>query len=332
MKTHCISWWNVENLFDIETSGERADWLRSNLKHELKGWDKVVLNQKLHQLARVIRNINQGSGPDILGLCETENKNVVELLMNKIGLSGRRYTFVHKDSDDPRGIDIAFIYDRNKYTLVNEIYTYEVLKRSATRAIFQFELKTKQGHSIILIGNHWPARSAGQYQSEPYRMMAGETLSYWMKRIQEIRGKDIPVVVMGDFNDNPYNRSLCEYALSCRSRNKVIYGKNPYLYNLMWELLGQRKGTYHFDSEPQMLDQFMVSKGLAKKSGVFDIPTNAVRLEIFEGMATGRYKKPLRFGRPSKKSDFNTDGFSDHFPVSLYLNEKEKRAGAGAGT
>jgi len=73
-----------------------------------------------------------------------------------------------------------------------------------------------------LIGNHWPARSAGQYLSEPYRMIAGETLSYYLDRIQDIRGEDTPIIVMGDFNDTPYDRSLTEYALSTVSKKKIM--------------------------------------------------------------------------------------------------------------
>ncbi|MCZ6776686.1 MAG: endonuclease/exonuclease/phosphatase, partial [Ignavibacteria bacterium] len=174
----------------------------------------------------------------------------------------------------------------------------------------------------ILIGNHWPARSGGQYKTEPYRMMVGETLSYWLKRIQEIKGSDAAVVVMGDFNDEPHSRSLTEYALSTIERNRVVYGRNPYLFNLMWPLLGTRRASYVFASEGQMLDQFLVSKGIALKSGIFKVDNKDVKIETFDGMTSGRYDAPVRFGRPSKKSSYNPDGFSDHLPISVVLSEK----------
>ena len=153
-------------------------------------------------------------------------------------------------------------------------------------------------------------------------MMAGETLSYWMKRIQEIKGKKVPVLLMGDFNDEPYSRSLTEYALSTNNRYKVVYGRNPYLYNLMWELIGKRVGSYVYNSEPIMIDQFLVPKGIVLDGGKFKIKKDSVRLEIFEGMVKGRYKKPVRFARPSDKSNYNPDGFSDHLPVSVELVEE----------
>ena len=322
MNTHYISWWNVENLFDAENSKSRPDWLKSSLKRELKGWSPAILDKKLNQLSKIIKSFNNFSGPDILGICEVENEEVVQKLMDKMQVKSRNYAIVHEDSNDRRGIDIAFIYDQNKYKLVNKTYSYEVLKRSATRDIFQCELKTHNGQNLILIGNHWPARSAGQYESEPYRMMAGETLSYWLKRIQEVRGINTPIIVMGDFNDTPFDRSMREYALSTHSKNKVIYGRNPYLYNLMWELLGQRKGTYVYDSEPQILDQFLVSKGLLKRGNAFNLPKTNTKIEIFNGMASGRHKKPTRFSRPSKKSEYNPEGYSDHYPISLIIHEK----------
>ena len=202
------------------------------------------------------------------------------------------------------------------------MFNYEVLKRSSTRDILQVNLTTSTGNELIVIGNHWPARAGGQYRSEPYRMMAGETLSYWMKRIQDIKGKKVPVLVMGDFNDGPHNRSLTEYALSTISRYKVIYGRNPYLYNLMWELIGERVGSYVYDSEPLIIDQFLIPKGIVIGGGKFRVEKNSVKIELFDGMVKGRYKKPVRFGRPSNKKSYNPDGFSDHLPVSVKVVEE----------
>ncbi len=202
------------------------------------------------------------------------------------------------------------------------MFSYEVLKRSATRDILQANFVTSKGTELIVIGNHWPSRSAGQYKSDPYRMMAGETLSYWLKRIQEVKGSRAAVLVMGDFNDEPHSRSLTEYALSTIIRNKVVYGRNPYLYNLMWPLLGTRQASYVFNSEPLMIDQILISKGIALKSGEFMLDDDAIKIEVFPGMTKGRYDAPVRFGRPSSKKTYNPDGFSDHLPISVKLTEK----------
>lgn len=97
-------------------------------------------------------------------------------------------------------------------------------------------------------------------------------------------------------------------------------GANPYLYNLMWPLLGQRRASYVFGSELLMIDQILVSKGIAKKTGLFALDDSKVGIEVYKGMVKGRYNTPVRFGRPS--SGYNPDGFSDHLPISIVLGEK----------
>lgn len=317
MSSYYFAWWNVENLFDVENSALRPEWLAANLKSELKGWTSSVLSKKIANLASIIKQMNNGTGPDVLGVCEIENENVVKLLVQALNIAGRTYKVVHHDTKDGRGIDIAFIYDSKKFSKTGKLYHYEVLKRTATRDIIQIELKTKKGNSIILIGNHWPARSAGQFESEPYRIIAAETLSYWMQRIHEIRGDDIPVLVAGDFNDEPFNRSMADYALSCSSKNKVLNGKNPYLFNLMWEELGKRNATFIFD-RPNLLDQFLVNKGMLKSSSPFKV--NAASIVKFPELVKGDYDTPIKFSRPSE-AGFNDKGYSDHLPVAVMVEE-----------
>ena len=321
MEKHFIAWWNVENLFDEKDAPpeRRPEEIKRKIKADLSDWTAEVLNKKLENLAWVISQMNNNQGPDILGVCEIENKHVLEQLIDKLDLLGHRYGIIHSDSSDNRGIDVAFLYDENKYEYVSsEFFQHTVIKRYATREIIQATLKTSKGNELILLGNHWPSRSAGQYESEPFRIITGETLSYFTERIQQIKGNDVAIIVMGDFNDEPFNRALTDYALSVRNRNKVVYGQNPYLFNLMWPLMGQRISSYVFDARPLMIDQFMVSKGIAKKSGKYDLDESTVNIEIYDGMISGRYNEPVRFGQKVP----NLSGFSDHLPISFILGEK----------
>ncbi len=320
MTNHYITWWNVENLFDERDAPaqRRPEDLKRKIQADLKKWTPDVLDRKLDQLASVIHQVNEGAGPDILGVCEVENAHVLHRLIEKVNV-GRNYKLIHHDMSDNRGIDVAFIYDGDKYEYVpDSFFHYPVIKRYPTREIVQAGLKTEKGNELVLLGNHWPSRSAGQFESEPFRILAAETLSYFMERIQAIKGSDVPVVVMGDFNDEPHNRSLTDYALSTMDREKVVYARNPALYNLMWELLGRRRGSYVYGGVPMMIDQFLVSKGIAKKSGRFELNEQKVRIETFPGMVSGRYDTPIRFGQ----SDPNLDGYSDHLPISFVLGEK----------
>ena len=217
-----FAWWNVENLFDVENYEKRTDKLKRTIKNELKGWNDEILDKKLTQLASIINEMNDKKGPDLLGVCEVENDNVLDKLVSKINGSNRDYKLAHNDCEDKRGVDVAFIYDGKKFEKGLD-FSHVVMKRVATRDIYQVNFKLiDMDKEIIVIGNHWPARGGGVLESEPYRIVAGETLAYWNYRIHQIKGDDVPIIVMGDFNDEPFNRSLTDYALSTSSKLKVI--------------------------------------------------------------------------------------------------------------
>ena len=319
-----IAWWNVENLFDIQNSPNRSPELQSHLNSELAGWDSTVLQTKITQLAKVIKYMNNNQGPDILGLCEVENENVLQMLVNELSGLGRTYEVAHVDSNDSRGIDVAFIYDVNHFQGFNQFH-FIVRKRSPTRDIFQVNFKTNSQRDLILIGNHWPARSAGVFESEPYRIIAGETLSYWLQRIQEIKGANTAIVVMGDFNDEPFSRSLTDYALSLNQAEKVKNSQTPKLFNLSWKSLAKGMGSFYYQYYAFCFDQILVSKGILKGNYGFSIPQDAngdYNFEIVkypDMVSGGYYPNPNRFGRPS--DNYYPTGFSDHYPVGFWLEE-----------
>jgi len=268
--------------------------------------------------------MNDDKGPDILGLCEIENIAVLKMLQAALYPLNRKYAIAHVDMEDERGIDIAFIYDKTIFNY-EEQFNYVVRKRSATRDIFQVNFKTNEAKDIVFIGNHWPAKSGGSLESEPYRIIAAETLSYWIERIHEIKGNNIAIVVMGDFNDEPFSRSITEYALSTHLEMKVRNSFSPRLLNLMWDIMSSGLGTYYYDNFANVLDQFLVSKAIVNENSDFKlaIDTNGkpiVKIEMFPEMVSGGdYPDPIRFGRPS--SQYNASGFSDHYPISMILEE-----------
>ena len=116
MSEYYVAWWNLENLFDLETA-LRSDKLKRTIQKELKGWNQNILNNKLVQLSKIILQMNEQRGPDILGVCEVESKSVLQKLLNKINTPQRKYSIAHEDTNDGRGIDVAFIYDSNKFVV-----------------------------------------------------------------------------------------------------------------------------------------------------------------------------------------------------------------------
>lgn len=321
METHHIYWWNVENLFDIENSPRRPDWLQKSLRSELKGWTQAVFETKLYNLVSIIQQFNSNNGPDILGVCEIENEYVLQELIKKLTQAvNRQYSILHHDTKDKRGIDIAFIYAADKYESDGKIFSLEIMKRNATRDVIQATLKTQLGNEITLLGNHWPSRLGGKYESEPYRIIVGETVSYWIDRIHDIKGKDHSIILMGDFNDQPNDRSLTDYLLSTNNKQKVLGARNHYLYNLMYGLMGEEKGSHVYGSEKSIIDQFLVSKSIASSSYKYPFKIDYTDIIEFPELVKGKYNTPIRFSRPSK-SDYNPNGFSDHLPIKLVLKE-----------
>ncbi len=316
MNSSYIAFWNVENLFDIDNSPRRSEKLQRAIGGELSGWTQEILDRKIYQLAKVITSMNDGQGPDILGVCEVENAYVLQLLADAISQNGADYQIIHQDGKDNRGIDVAFLVRQGLFE-IGPIFSHEILKRSATRDLLQVNL-SKNDKTLVLIGNHWPSRMGGLYLSEPYRIIAGETLAYFHERIQDILGKNVAVLAMGDFNDEPFNRSLTDYALAGRSITKVLKARSPKFFNMMWDILGSGDATHFYDNAPNLLDQFLVNRGLLSgKSGMRAIPGSAEIYKLPDMISGGAYPSPIRFGRGNK---INLNGYSDHLPICMKID------------
>jgi endonuclease/exonuclease/phosphatase family metal-dependent hydrolase len=211
------------------------------------------------------------------------------------------------------------------------------MRRTGTRDITQVTFKTKQGHELVALCNHWPSRSGGAYESRGYRIIAGETLAYWHKRICEEKGDTIPIIAIGDFNDDPFDDSLQMHAEATREQGDVERGKTVrHFYNLAWNYLSQFshdhrgnerqiQGTIYYQGNGNVFDQILVSKGLLSSDSPMSVKKETAQIELFpEMIASSVSEGPIRFGLPkgNANKNINMKGFSDHFPVSVVLQEK----------
>ncbi|MCI0583722.1 MAG: endonuclease/exonuclease/phosphatase [Chloroflexi bacterium] len=323
---YSVAWWNVENLFD-EENAPRTDKLKRAIGKQLIGWTPALRYQKIAKIASVIQQLNGGHGPDLMGICEIENKAVIQALADRLNqtLPGRSYRVVHADTRDERGIDVAFIYEWKMLRApLGERFQHVVMRRTATREIFQVNFTTvPKGRTWTVLGNHWPSRRGGASESAGYRMIAGETLSYFHQRAMEVHGPDTPVLAMGDFNDEPFDLSLVQHALSTGQRTKVAGTASvPRFWNLMWPLLGGGDGTFFFDNFAFGFDQFLVNKKMALADGPIRFVPGSVQIVRLPGMArTGDYPSPIPFGGMGKP--VNPAGFSDHFPITMEVLEAD---------
>lgn len=313
-----IAFWNVENLFERRNDPNRPPELQSRLAGELQGWTAAVRDRKIQNLASIVNQMFNGQGPDLLGVCEVENEAIVQRLADQINVPGRNYAVVAHDSPDARGIDVSFIFDQNTLQAGNPSHQV-VIKRSATRDLFWCTFTvTATNRQFVAVANHWPSRSAGQYESEPFRMLTGETLSFVMSGLLD-NDPNVSILSMGDFNDEPFNRSMQEYLLGTRDPGRVKGSPLVRLLNLMWPLMqGNDPGTYLFSSNWNMLDQFLVSKSFLKNTSKVKIVDGSTA--IFKPQQLiGRAGAAKKYGRPSKPSSFDQTGFSDHFPIVMKI-------------
>ncbi len=333
MRTYHLAWWNVENLFDEEDAvalGRRTDKVFRAIQNDIAGWTPQLRDRKIEQLASVIASMNRGRGPDLLGVGEVENLFVVQRLVdavNSVLPAPRDYQVVHADTDDGRGIDVAFIYDDTlldvPLPLEESVFFHVVMRRNATREIVQvnFKMRSPAARTWAVFGNHWPSRSGGRFESAGFRDIAGETLSYFHQRVLEVHGPDTPVLAMGDFNDEPFDPSLVLHALSTRQRTKVTHAQEaPLLWNLMWPAAGVPEGSFYFENQPNVLDQFLVNKFMATEETWLRANPSTAQILKPPGMVDGGvYGKPIPFGGMGKP--VNVDGFSDHFPIVMTVTD-----------
>jgi hypothetical protein len=334
-----VSFWNLENLFAPEGFPGREPWLAEEVGRELQGWTEQLFRTKVSQLCSIISRLKAGAGPDLLGVCEVENRFALQAVADglNVRLPARRYEVVHADAArDQRGIDTAFIVDTAVLTAKpGTLFSHWVMRRTGTRDITQSTFVTNTNREIVALVNHWPSRSGGTYESRGYRMTAGETLGYWHERIREEVGIDRAVIALGDFNDDPFDESVTRHARAGRERGDVIRATSAQFYNLSWRYLSQvvkdrngnsrdLDGTLYFGGDGNVFDQIFVSASLLTGRGGFTVVEQSARVEAFPEMVDHRVGEgPIRFGLPkgNPAQNINLAGYSDHFPVSVAIEE-----------
>ena len=313
--------WNVENLYDTVDDPDNPgddEFLPNN---PTTRWTQVRYETKLDNLAQVINGMNDGNGPDILGIEEVENADVVRDLLDR--LEGKSYGLVHVDSPDPRGIDTALIFNRAHFSLL-ESYTYEIdLKwRHTTRDILHAVLEDRAGKRLHALVNHWPSRGGGTEESEANRFDAARTLLRALERIFR-RDPAARVVVLGDFNDEPTSRSI-RTVLDVRPYPSAADYQADKLYNLAFRQAVKGWGSYFHsfrgDVEWRMYDQIMVSGALLQHASI-EPDEDAFQVDKPEYMTE---EKGQDKGSPVptfENQEFYQGGYSDHFPVGARIVE-----------
>ena len=316
-QVNTIAFYNVENLFDTLDDPLTSDDDRTPMGKDK--WTNDIYQKKLKNIAKVIADIGSdltGSSPSIIGLCEIENRVVLEDLINTNSLKKENYDIIHYDSPDERGVDVAMLFKKNRFK-PSSTKTYPLfLKRKDQSIDYTRDHLLVSGYldneRIHFIINHWPSRSGGQMKSEPNRILAGKLNKKIIDSILRSNPK-ANIINMGDFNDNPKDKSIKPILNSVYKKSKM---KNNQLYNPMEELFQKGYGSYKYRGKWDMIDQFFLSKNLVEnKKGLFFLKA-AVFNKKYLINPQGKYE-----GYPFKSFAGGKflNGYSDHFPIFLYL-------------
>ena len=308
-----ILFYNVENLFDTVDDPLKDD--DEFLPEGTMKWKPWRYWEKLRNITRVITAVGGMYSPALVGLCEVENDSVLFDLTRRSPLRAQGYEYVITSSPDERGVDVALLYQRHQFRLL-EKNEHEVLfsdkRLRPTRNILHVAGKTVTGDTLDLFVCHWPSRRGGQRESEPARIDAASLLRRKVDSLFSIRG-DANIVIMGDFNDNPDNRSI-SLTLGAGAPDQDCSEKR--LYNLFSSHLKElRRGTYFFQGNWELPDQIIVSGSLLRQENPLYIREG--RGYIFSPDFLLREEKSSGVKRPYRTyyGPRYIGGFSDHLPV-----------------
>jgi hypothetical protein len=316
-----IMFYNTENFFDIYNDSLTQDdeFTPEGSRH----WNYKRFTGKLNNLCKVIIAVGGWEPPEIIGLCEIENISVLNRLIYETPLSKYDYGIVHSDSPDNRGIDVALLYRKDKLVLLeksffNICFPQDSIKK--TRDILYFKGKVPNRDTLHIFINHWPSRYGGQLETEPYRIYVSRILRNKVDSVLSIN-KRPKIIITGDFNDEPENKSLVRY-LSAVNPNDIPDDSiaDNKLYNLSYDLSASTKvGSYKYRSEWDVFDQFIVSGALLNSK---KLKTSKDDIHIFD--APFLMKKDDKYSgyRPFRtyRGYIYEGGFSDHLPVYLDLH------------
>ncbi|MCH2225475.1 MAG: endonuclease [Crocinitomicaceae bacterium] len=294
-----VGFYNVENLFDTLNTPNKND--SEFLPSADRAWNSKRYSAKISHINEVYDSINR---PSIWGICEIENKAVVEDIINNGTMKGQ-FDIVHYESLDQRGIDNALIYDSTLFDLIDSgIIRFDMPEPSSpSRDIVWAKLALKQDTIFVLV-NHWPSRRGGQLKSEPKRLIAAMAARNFVDSLLSIN-KNYNILFMGDLNDHPEDRGP-----------QMI---EKLLCPMITHRSGELGGSNCYRGEWNVLDHIYVSKSFLKPGGIrVNKKSGIIHSPAF---LKTTYKGNIVPNRTYGGRKY-LGGYSDHFPVTIQIKIK----------
>lgn len=283
----CVVSYNVENLFHPKhdtVAGIEKDDLEWTPEGERR-WSYSRYYRKVENIARVLTNIGEWPGVDIVGLQEVENALCVKRLCTT--LRRGEYDFVHYESPDRRGIDVALLYKKARVdTLSTKAIRVEELM---TRDILYVCARVDKRDTMHVFVCHLPSQRGGKAESEWKRQAAKQVLQ---QAVDSVYGTNpnAKIIVMGDMNSGDLRMRGLE--------DERMKGEGTHKYQGRWTFL----------------DHFYVSPSIdsLSQAQVYDAEWIQETDEKYMGLKPKRTYNGFRY----------QNGFSDHLPIVLTIKNE----------
>ena len=294
-----VVFYNVENLFDtIDDAGvDDSEFLPTSKKN----WNSQKYRLKISNMAKAIRATGGWQTPDLVGVCEIENRTVLLDLAAHQSLKEAHLEALHFDSDDPRGIDVALLYNSKVISVLHAAPIKMRIENVRTRDILYAKLLVHGTDTLHYFVNHWPSRRGGTEQSEPKRMAASTILGATLDSILA-NNKNANILIMGDFNDTPENNSAQNLCLNHQMNNLML-------------ALPKNAGSHKYKGIWDYLDQIFVSPYLQQNISTTQTGIAAVGVAYLPFLLDEDERYGDTFPHRTWKGDSFVNGFSDHLPV-----------------
>ncbi len=317
-----IVFYNIENLYDPYDDTTKLD--DEFISKGMKRWTFSKFLVKLNHLAKTFMAIGGWEPPAMIGMCEVENRYVLNKMIYETPLKKYKYRFIHYESGDARGIDVALLYRSALFTVVfskniSIKFPFDSLLR--TRDILYVKGVLFSTDTVHIFVNHWPSRRGGFTESVPKRRLVAQTLRSALDSLQQNQ-VDPQIIIMGDFNDEPDQPAIREVLKADAFTTQTTSSS---LVNLMLpKITNVNEGTLKFQGKWTIIDQFMVSGNfLLKEKG---LQTSPGSVHIFHAAFLMEEDERFLGGKPARTytGPRYTGGFSDHLPVYLDIWSNKK--------
>ena len=316
-----VGFYNLENLFDTINNNGKYD-----LEFSPQGsrqWNGEKYWSKINNLAYCISQMTTQTtpmGPAILGVSEIENRSVLEDLVKAEPIKKWMLQVVHHDSPDRRGVDVGLLYNPRMFKVLDVTnHTLVIPDNPNFRTRDQMCVTgILGGDTLSVIVNHWPSRLGGQEQSSYLREAAASLSKHIADSLWAIRPNQ-GVIIMGDLNDDPQDKS-CAVALGAMKEMKKVSDHG--FFNPWWKMLDKGIGTLAYKGQWNLFDQIIVSGTLLEQNtdGLRYWKCQVNNFDFLKGDTGNRQGYPLR----TYSGGVFLNGYSDHFPTEIFLIKERK--------